>query len=70
MRVMEVSDLSQVFGCPWPDFWQDAWNLAAKEALIEAPAARPATFQGFADTSKCNRRYWDVRNRASIEVCR
>ncbi|UHD47405.1 PAS domain-containing protein [Aureimonas altamirensis] len=60
-RVMEVSDFNALYGCPWPDFWHDAGNLAAKEALVEARAGRSATFQGFADTMRGNRRYWDVR---------
>lgn len=60
-KVMEVSDFNAIDGCPWPDFWQEAGHLAAKEAIAAARAGRPATFQGFADTMKGNRRYWDVR---------
>lgn len=60
-RVMEVSDFNDIAGCPWPDFWQEAGHLAAKEALAEARAGRAATFQGYADTMKGTRRYWDVQ---------
>ncbi|WP_168990568.1 PAS domain-containing protein [Aureimonas flava] len=60
-EVMEVSDFNDVVGCPWPDFWQEAGNLAARQAIAEAQTGRSATFQGYADTMKGNRRYWDVQ---------
>ncbi len=61
MRVMEVSDFNDVAGCPWPDFWQGEGNLEALEAVAAAKAGRSAAFQGYADTMKGNRRYWDVQ---------
>ncbi|MGW5837841.1 PAS domain-containing protein [Methylorubrum extorquens] len=60
-RVMEVSDFNAIAGCPWPNFWEGAGNVAAKEAVASARAGVAATFQGYADTMKGNRRYWDVQ---------
>ncbi|ALN75832.1 PAS domain-containing protein [Aureimonas sp. AU20] len=60
-RVMEVSDFNEIVGCPWPDFWQEEGNLAVKEAIASAQAGVASTFQGYADTMKGNRRYWDVQ---------
>lgn len=60
-RVMEVSDFGAIAGCPWPDFWEGAGNLAAKEAIASAQAGVASAFQGYADTMKGSRRYWDVQ---------
>lgn len=60
-RVMEVSDFNAIAGCPWLNFWEGAGNVAAKEAVASARAGVAATFQGYADTMKGNRRYWDVQ---------
>ncbi len=60
-KVMEVSDFNDIAGCPWPDFWQDEGNIAAKEAIASAQAGVPAGFQGYAETMKGRRRYWDVQ---------
>lgn len=60
-RVMDVSDFNAVAGCPWPSFWEGEGNLAAKEAVAAARAGVASGFQGYADTMKGNRRYWDVQ---------
>nr|WP_281024468.1 PAS domain-containing protein [Methylorubrum zatmanii] len=60
-RVMEVSDFNAIAGCPWPDFWEGAGNVDAKEAVKLARTGVAAAFQGYADTMKGNRRYWDVQ---------
>lgn len=60
-RVMEVSDFNAVAGCPWPSFWEGAGNLAAKGAIAAARAGVASSFQGYSDTMKGNRRYWDVQ---------
>ncbi|WP_416356640.1 PAS domain S-box protein [Aureimonas phyllosphaerae] len=60
-KVMEVSDFNAIVGCPWPDFWLGEGNLAAKEAIASAQAGVPSAFQGYADTMKGRRRYWDVQ---------
>ncbi|WP_062210669.1 PAS domain S-box protein [Aureimonas sp. AU12] len=60
-RVMEVSDFNAIVGCPWPDFWQNEGNAAAKAALETARAGGVGRFQGIADTMKGNTRTWDVQ---------
>ncbi|RZM04654.1 MAG: PAS domain S-box protein [Variovorax sp.] len=59
--VMEVSDFNAVRGCPWPDFWKDAGNVAAVEALEAARAGGLGHFQGKADTLRGNSKWWDVQ---------
>lgn len=61
MRVMEVDDFDAIRGCPWPDFWKDEGNDAAKEALDFARAGKSHTFIGTADTAKGNPRWWEVK---------
>ncbi|MEO5757647.1 MAG: HWE histidine kinase domain-containing protein [Mesorhizobium sp.] len=60
-RVMEVENFSAIKGCPWPDFWVDEGNLAAREAVEDARNGKTAHFVGSADTAKGNARYWDVQ---------
>ncbi len=60
-KVMEVSDFNDIDGCPWPDFWQGEGNAAAKAAVASARSGVPASFLGYANTMKGNRRYWDVQ---------
>lgn len=60
-RVMEVSDFNAIAGCPWPSFWEGAGNHAAKKAIVAARSGSASSFQGYADTMKGNRRYWDVQ---------
>lgn len=59
-RVMEIEDIGRIIGCPWPDFWQDEGNLAAKAAVETAKSGRHASFQGVARTGKGRERWWDV----------
>ena len=54
-RVMEVEDFSQLKGCPWPDFWADKGNAAAKEAVETARQGGVAHFRGAANTAKGTR---------------
>ena len=60
-RVMEVSDFNAIAGCPWPSFWEGTGNLAAQQAIALVQAGIASSFQGYADTMKGNRRYWDVQ---------
>ncbi len=60
-RVMEVSDFNAIAGCPWPNFWEGGGNIAAREAIASAQAGVATGFQGYADTMKGSRRYWDVQ---------
>ncbi len=61
MRVMEVDDFSLLRGCPWPDFWLNEGNTAARSAVRMAAAGGHARFTGSANTAKGNPRLWDVR---------
>lgn len=59
-RVMEVSDFNTVAGCPWPDFWRDAGNAEAREAVGAARNGQSRSFIGKADTFAGNARWWHV----------
>jgi two-component sensor histidine kinase len=60
MKVMEISDFNAVRGCPWPDFWQGAGNIAARNAIANAAAGQSSHFTGKADTFAGTPRWWDV----------
>ncbi len=60
-RVMEVDDFDSLKGCPWPDFWADKGNVAARNAVSIAASGRPARFTGSAKTARGNDRFWDVQ---------
>lgn len=60
-RVMEVDDFDVLKGCPWPDFWVDQGNAAARNAIETAAAGRSARFTGSANTARGNQRFWDVQ---------
>lgn len=59
-RVMEIDEVDRFIGCPWPDFWQDEGNAAARRSVEIAKAGRPNSFQGMARTGKGRERWWDV----------
>jgi len=56
-QVMEVSNFNAVAGCPWPDFWRQAGNAAAKTAIETAKAGGVGHFQGLANTFAGNSRW-------------
>ncbi|MDO7841880.1 HWE histidine kinase domain-containing protein [Sphingomonas immobilis] len=60
MKVMEVSDFNDIKGCPWPDFWQDAGNTEARNAIANAKLGLTSHFTGKADTFLGTPRWWDV----------
>ncbi|WFR97500.1 PAS domain-containing sensor histidine kinase [Rhizobium tumorigenes] len=60
-HVMEVDDFDSLKGCPWPDFWADESNVAARNAVAIAASGRPARFTGSAKTARGNDRFWDVQ---------
>ena len=60
-RVMEVDDFSVLKGCPWPDFWANEGNAAAKNAVEMAKNGKRAQFFGAANTAKGTPKYWDVQ---------
>jgi PAS domain S-box-containing protein len=59
-RVMEVSDFNEIRHCPWPEFWLDEGNRAAKQAIIDAREGRRSRFSGFANTWAGTTKFWDV----------
>lgn len=59
-RLMEVGDFNAVQGCPWPDFWRDEENVAARAAVATAQSGGVGKFRGKADTFAGNSRWWDV----------
>ncbi len=59
-RVMEVSDFNTVAGCPWPDFWRDAGNREAREAVNAARNGEARSFIGAADTYRGTPKWWHV----------
>jgi PAS domain S-box-containing protein len=59
-RTMEMEDFSPYAGCPWLAFWEGPEKGLALAALATAKAGSRGHFQGYADTAKGNRRYWDV----------
>ena len=61
MRVMEIDDFETIRNCPWPDFWKDDGNAAAREALEAARSGRSCSFVGTAETAKGNSRWWEVK---------
>lgn len=60
-RVMEVENFGILKGCPWPDFWEGAGNIDAKQAVAKARAGGAARFKGAANTAKGTARFWDVQ---------
>ncbi|MFC4166968.1 PAS domain S-box protein [Teichococcus aestuarii] len=60
LRAMEIDDFAAFKGCHWPDFCHGYERGALQAALATARAGGRGHFQGYADTVKGNRRYWDV----------
>jgi len=60
-QVMGVSDFNAVAGCPWPDFWRQAGNAAAKTAIGTAKAGGVGRFHGLAETFAGSSKWWDVQ---------
>ena len=60
-RVMEVDDFDVLNGCPWPDFWTQEGNVAARKAIESAASGQSARFKGSAKTARGNERFWDVQ---------
>jgi two-component sensor histidine kinase len=58
---MEVSDFNLIAGCPWPDFWKDEGNVAARQAIAAARDGKSTRFEGAANTLLGNAKFWDVQ---------
>lgn len=59
-RIMEVSDVNDIVGCPWPDFWQGQGNVEAVAAIEAARQGKARSFVGRANTMAGNPRWWHV----------
>ena len=60
-RIMEVDDFSKFLDCPWPEFWHDELNQAAREAVATPATGGSARFRGQTATAKGTLRWWDVQ---------
>jgi PAS domain S-box-containing protein len=58
--IMEIDDFGDFYGRQWTDFWTGDVHEQAVEAVDAARRGRIGRFQGFAETAKGNRKYWDV----------
>lgn len=58
--LMEIDDFSNVEGTQWIDFWQNAENELAYQAVQSAAKGESANFEGFCKTYKGNGKWWDV----------
>ena len=60
-RLMEVSDFNAIRGCAWPDFWHDAGNTQAREAVAAARAGGLGHFVALGTTLAGTPKWWDVQ---------
>ena len=60
-RIMQVDDLGELGGCPWPEFQRDVSNIDAANALETARAGGRARFTATANTARGAPSYWDVQ---------
>jgi two-component sensor histidine kinase len=60
MRVMEIDDFNPFRHCPWPELWQGEQRQKAKDAIAAAAAGGVEHFEGAAETTKGNLRWWEV----------
>jgi len=60
-RAMEISNIADVLGCPWAEFWRPEDRPRVQAAIAEAAAGSVGSFQGECDTFGGNRRTWDVK---------
>jgi PAS domain S-box-containing protein len=61
LRALEISDLGQVLGRPWVDFWKEEDRPKAEAALAAARAGDVGSFQGECATMGGTRKSWDAR---------
>ena len=60
MRLLELSDFTQVAGRPYLDFWQGSDFERARAAYEEARQGRPGRFDGYCPTQGGTPKWWDV----------
>jgi PAS domain S-box-containing protein len=59
--VMELHDFESVRGRSWPALWTGEGHQAATAAVAAAARGIAGRFEGYAETFKGNRKYWDVQ---------
>lgn len=57
----EIDDFKKFEGCRWLDFWNGPHAAEAQSALEIGRKGGIGRFRGYANTTKGNRRFWDVR---------
>lgn len=59
--LMEVDDLAQICGAPWPSLWPEGTHIKIEAALEEARQGRLGQFVALCPTAKGTPKWWDVR---------
>ena len=59
-HVMEIDDLSKIFGQHWSRLWPPEMHTQIEGALAEARAGRTGRFSSFGPTAKGTPKWWDV----------
>jgi PAS domain S-box-containing protein len=60
-KLLGANDITPLLGHSWVQFWQEADQPAALEALNQAKAGGVGSFQGYCPTLKGEPKYWDVQ---------
>ena len=58
--LLEIDDIEPYLGKSWIDFWQDANNVSARQAVGKAAHGKAASFQGYSPTAKGTPKWWHV----------
>jgi PAS domain S-box-containing protein len=58
--IMEIDEFSDFQGRRWSDFWTGEGHAKALRAVESARNGEIGRFQGYAETAKGTRKYWDV----------
>jgi PAS domain S-box-containing protein len=59
--LMELDDVTQVCGLPWPSLWPEESRSRIEAALEQARQGQLAQFVAFRPTAKGTPKWWDVR---------
>lgn len=60
-KLLQVDDITLLIGCSWVNFWQEADQPAAQEALKQAITEEVGIFQGYCPTLTGELKCWDVK---------
>ncbi|MGL4395472.1 MAG: PAS domain-containing protein [Hyphomicrobium sp.] len=58
--LLELDDVSDVYGMPWTELWPSESRFLAEQALSDAQSGQVAHFSGYCPTAKGTPRWWDV----------